>query len=61
MGIRMAEVNHHKVFYCNECEEVEIEYPNYPPLDMCEECNVKLEQIGWVEYDYSTFKGKDKK
>jgi hypothetical protein len=56
----MSEVNHHKVFYCKECEEVEIEYPNYPPLDMCEECNVKLEQIGWVEYDYSTFKGKEK-
>jgi hypothetical protein len=57
----MSEIKHHKVFYCSECEEVDIEYPNYPPLDMCEECNVKLEQIGWVECDDCPTKDKDQK
>jgi hypothetical protein len=57
----MSEIKHHKVFYCSECEEVDIEYPNYPPLDMCDECNVKLEQIGWVECDDCPVKDKDQK
>jgi hypothetical protein len=43
------QITHHKVFYCKNCEEVEIDYPNYPPIDMCEECNINMEEIGWID------------
>ena len=59
MGIRMS-ITNHKVFYCKECEEVEIEYPNYPPIDICEECDTKMEEIGWIECDDCPTKEKEK-
>ena len=46
----MSEITHVKVFYCDKCEEIDVEYPTQI-VDKCMDCNKKMEQIGWVEYE----------